>query len=141
MLTRTPKLDDMRKIIENRKKELGFTGIFKPKESGVIVHDLPPTIMEELEAVDQLAMDEDDTNYTQTPLLMSDVSDLYQEELGFKELKGGEVLPLVVLAREMRGDWDWSVPDKQLFLDLVAHLHSVTVRDAALNRTLEWNNF
>ena len=33
------------------------------------------------------------------------------------------------------------VPEKQIFLDLIAHLHSVTVRDAPLNCTIEWNNF
>ena len=76
MVAKIPKLDDMRRIIENKKKEMGFTGVFKPKEAGVISHDLPVTVMAELEAADQLMVDEGDTDYTLSPLLLADVSDL-----------------------------------------------------------------
>ena len=97
--------------------------------------------MEILDANDLLEVEEDDTDYSVVPLYLAEVSDLYQVELGNREAKGGSVLPLVVLAREMRGTSEWNVPDKKTFLDLIAHLHSVTVRDAPLNHTLEWNNF
>ena len=66
------------------------------------------------------------------PLYYKEISDLYHSELGMKEAKGGEVIPLVVLAREMRGGKDWTVPEKQVFLDLIVHIHSITVRDAAV---------
>ena len=141
MLATVPKLEDMRRIIQEKKKELGYTGIFKPKEEGVTTHNFPATIMDDIEASDNLAVDEKDTNYDEEPLLLTELSDLYHTELGTRSTKGGAVIPLVVLSREMRGNHEWVVPERQLFLDLVVHLHSVTVRDAALNKTLEWNNF
>ena len=141
LMTTVPKLDDIRKKVEEKKKELGFTRIFKPKEAGVTVHDMPATVMDILDANDQLEVHEDDTDYTVVPLYLGEISDLYHKELGMKEAKGGGVIPLAVLAREMKGNAEWGVPDKQVFLDLIAHLHSVTVRGGLLNRTLEWNNF
>ena len=93
-------LDDISKVIQERRKEVGV-GIFKPRETGVVIHDFEATDrakMDEEEA-DEIHLSDDDD---QSPIELSTISDLHQQQLTGKTVKAKNIAD---------PKDDWGIPD------------------------------
>ena len=133
-------VDDISKVIQERRKEVG-AGIFKPRETGVVTHDF--------EATDRAKMDEEEADKIhlsddedQSPIDLSTISDLYQQQLHGKTTKAGGVLPFVILTKNIADPKDdWGIPDPPMFHDLIVELEMETMGDTQLSEVLDWTNF
>ena len=96
----------------------GLSGLFRPREAGVVEHRFEPTDMEELEREERGTPEVEATTYT-VPIPAEEITDLYKNELTGKTIKGGGVIPYAILTRHLIGDQVWRIPTKQQFLSLI----------------------
>ena len=134
------KLSELMKEIMIMREAQGLSGLFRPRESGVVEHRLEPTDMDELEREESGTPEVDATVYTD-PIPASEVTDLYKKELSGKTIKGGGIIPYAILTRHLVGDQIWKIPDKQQFHEFMINYDVVTLGDKNLNRNIAWNNF
>ena len=92
-------LEDISRVVMERRKEVG-AGIFKPRETGVVVHNFETTDRAEMdmEEADEIVLSDDED---QDPIDLSTISDLHQQQLKGRTIKAGGVIPFVVLAKNV----------------------------------------
>ena len=80
----------------------GLSGLFHQREAGVVGHQVEWTDMNELEREESGNPEIEETVYTD-PTPASEISDLYKKELADKKIKGGGIIPYVILTRHLLG--------------------------------------